>query len=80
MVAQEMSTRSVNEWVPELIVADKQARVVVLGDLNDFEFSETTDVLERDAPGSECELDAEQQRDHDPPLSHFRVTGEPERN
>jgi predicted extracellular nuclease len=30
--------------------------VIVLGDLNDFEFSETANVLERGAPGTEHEL------------------------
>ena len=36
----------VNAFVDELLAADKQARIVVLGDLNDFEFSETLDMLE----------------------------------
>jgi predicted extracellular nuclease len=35
----------VNAFVDELIAADKQARVVVLGDLNDFEFSDTLAIL-----------------------------------
>ena len=48
--------RVVNGWVERLLAADKQARVVVLGDLNDFEFSETINVLQRGAPGSEYEL------------------------
>jgi uncharacterized protein len=48
--------RVVNGWVERLLAADKQARVVVLGDLNDFEFSETLNVLQRGAPGSEYEL------------------------
>ena len=48
--------RVVNGWVERLLAADKQARVVVLGDLNDFEFSETANVLQRGAPGSEYEL------------------------
>jgi predicted extracellular nuclease len=46
----------VNAWVERLLAADKHARVVVLGDLNDFEFSEMANVLERGAPGSEYEL------------------------
>jgi predicted extracellular nuclease len=46
----------VNAWVERLLAADKHARVVVLGDLNDFEFSEMANVLERGAPGSEPEL------------------------
>jgi predicted extracellular nuclease len=36
----------VNEFVRELLAADKQARVIVLGDINDFDFSETVDILE----------------------------------
>ena len=48
--------RVVNAWVERLLAADKHARVVVLGDLNDFEFSETINVLQRGAPGSEYEL------------------------
>jgi hypothetical protein len=35
----------VNAFVDELLAADKQARIVVLGDLNDFDFSETLDIL-----------------------------------
>ena len=48
--------RVVNGWVERLLDADKHARVVVLGDLNDFEFSETLNVLERGAHGSGAEL------------------------
>jgi predicted extracellular nuclease len=36
----------VNEFVRDLLAADKQARVIVLGDINDFDFSETVDILE----------------------------------
>ena len=36
----------VNAFVDELLAADKNARVVVFGDLNDFEFSRTLDILE----------------------------------
>ncbi|MFE0702053.1 endonuclease/exonuclease/phosphatase family protein [Streptomyces sp. NPDC058872] len=35
----------VNAFVDELLAADARAQVVVLGDLNDFEFSRTTDIL-----------------------------------
>jgi predicted extracellular nuclease len=35
----------VNAFVDELLAADKQARIVVLGDLNDFEFSDTLTAL-----------------------------------
>ncbi len=46
----------VNGWVERLLAADRRARVIVLGDLNDFEFSETVNVLERGAPGTHYEL------------------------
>ena len=46
----------VNAWVERLLGADRHARVVVLGDLNDFEFSETLNVLERGEPGTDAEL------------------------
>ena len=36
----------VNEFVRQVLAADKRARVLVLGDINDFEFSETTEILE----------------------------------
>jgi uncharacterized protein len=48
--------RVVNGWVERLLSVDKNARVIVLGDLNDFEFSETANVLQRGVPGSEYEL------------------------
>jgi predicted extracellular nuclease len=48
--------RVVNDWVARLLGADPHARVVVLGDLNDFDFSGTAEVLERGAPGSDQEL------------------------
>ncbi len=38
----------VNEFVGDVLAADKQARVIVLGDINDFDFSETVDILETD--------------------------------
>jgi uncharacterized protein len=36
----------VNEFVHQVLAADKKANVVVLGDINDFDFSETTEILE----------------------------------
>ncbi len=45
-----------NGWVARMLAADERARVIVLGDFNDFEFSETSNVLERGAPGSPSEL------------------------
>ncbi|MDQ3438995.1 MAG: hypothetical protein M3478_01440, partial [Planctomycetota bacterium] len=46
----------VNAWVRRLMNADPRANIVVLGDLNDFHFSETNRVLEqgrRREPGIE---------------------------
>ncbi len=36
----------VNEFARGLLAADNQARLIVLGDINDFDFSETVDILE----------------------------------
>ncbi len=36
----------VNDFVDEILDADEHANVVVLGDINDFEFSETVSILE----------------------------------
>ena len=35
-----------NEFVDDILDADRRANVMVLGDLNDFEFSETLEILE----------------------------------
>jgi predicted extracellular nuclease len=36
----------VNDFVDDILAADPNANVIVLGDINDFEFSETVDILE----------------------------------
>jgi predicted extracellular nuclease len=36
----------VNDFVDQILAADRNALVVVLGDINDFEFSETVEILE----------------------------------
>ncbi len=36
----------VNDFVDELLAADPRANVIVLGDINDFEFSQTVSILE----------------------------------
>ena len=46
----------VNSFVRKLLDIDSRARVLVLGDLNDFEFSETVKVLERGADREGLEL------------------------
>jgi predicted extracellular nuclease len=47
----------VNAWVRRLLNIDRRARVVVLGDLNDFDFSETLRVVEEgDEVGGDREL------------------------
>ncbi|MER5932269.1 endonuclease/exonuclease/phosphatase family protein [Streptomyces sp. NPDC002054] len=40
-----LQAQSVNGFVKEILAAQKNANVVVLGDINDFEFSETTKAL-----------------------------------
>jgi predicted extracellular nuclease len=44
-VQRHQQAAIVNAFVDELLAADKHARIVVLGDINDFEFSETVDTL-----------------------------------
>jgi predicted extracellular nuclease len=36
----------VNDFVDAILAKDREAKIVVLGDINDFEFSETTTILE----------------------------------
>ena len=38
----------VHDFVSSLLSVDPNANVIVLGDINDFEFSETVDILEED--------------------------------
>jgi predicted extracellular nuclease len=45
-VARHAQAQVVNDFVDELLAADDEANVIVLGDINDFEFSETVDILE----------------------------------
>jgi predicted extracellular nuclease len=45
-VARHHQAQVVNDFVDEIMAADPNANVVVLGDINDFEFSETVDILE----------------------------------
>jgi predicted extracellular nuclease len=45
-VARHAQAQSVNDFVDEILAADPQANVIVLGDINDFEFSETVEILE----------------------------------
>jgi uncharacterized protein len=44
--ARHGQARAVNDFVDELVAADPRANVIVLGDINDFEFSETVELLE----------------------------------
>jgi predicted extracellular nuclease len=44
-VGRHQQAREVRELVDDLLAADPDARVAVLGDINDFEFSETVDIL-----------------------------------
>jgi uncharacterized protein len=45
-VQRHQQATVVADFVEQLLAADGRANVVVLGDLNDFEFSETLDILE----------------------------------
>jgi predicted extracellular nuclease len=44
--ARHAQAQVVNDFVDQLVAADPQANVVVLGDINDFEFSQTVELLE----------------------------------
>ena len=45
-VQRHQQAAVVADFAEELLAADKRANVIVLGDLNDFEFSETLEILE----------------------------------
>jgi predicted extracellular nuclease len=45
-VQRHQQAQIVNDFVDELLEADENANVIVLGDINDFEFSETVEILE----------------------------------
>jgi predicted extracellular nuclease len=45
-IARHGQAQVVNDFVDQLVAADPQANVIVLGDINDFEFSQTVQLLE----------------------------------
>jgi hypothetical protein len=45
-VARHGQAQVVNDFVDAILAKDPKAKIVVLGDINDFEFSETTSILE----------------------------------
>jgi predicted extracellular nuclease len=45
-VARNGQAQVVNDFVDSLLALDPNANVIVLGDINDFEFSQTVDILE----------------------------------
>jgi predicted extracellular nuclease len=47
-VARHRQAQIVNDFVDSILAVDAQANVIVLGDINDFEFSETVAILEGD--------------------------------
>ena len=47
-VQRHQQAAVVNAFVDELLAADPRARIIVLGDINDFEFSETVAILKGD--------------------------------
>jgi len=46
--ARHAQAQVVHDFVDQLVAADPQANVIVLGDINDFEFSQTVQLLEGD--------------------------------
>jgi uncharacterized protein len=44
--ARHAQAQVVNDFVDQLVAADSRANVIVLGDINDFEFSQTVQLLE----------------------------------
>jgi uncharacterized protein len=45
-VARHAQAQVVNDFVDDIVEADPDANVIVLGDINDFDFSETVQILE----------------------------------
>ena len=45
-VQRHAQAQVVNDFVDDMLDADENANVIVLGDINDFEFSETVEILE----------------------------------
>jgi predicted extracellular nuclease len=45
-IARHAQAQVVNDFVDEILAADPNANIVVLGDINDFDFSETIEILE----------------------------------
>src|SRR5918996_740720 len=48
-VQRHQQAEVVNGFVDDILAADPYANVIVLGDINDFEFSQTVDILEGEA-------------------------------
>jgi uncharacterized protein len=44
-VARHQQAQVVNDFVDQILAADPSANVIVLGDINDFEFSQTVEIL-----------------------------------
>jgi predicted extracellular nuclease len=45
-IARHAQAANVNEFVDQILAADPNANVIVLGDVNDFDFSQTVQILE----------------------------------
>jgi hypothetical protein len=45
-VARHAQAQSVNDFADQIFAVDPQANVIVLGDVNDFDFAQTVDILE----------------------------------
>jgi predicted extracellular nuclease len=55
-VQRHQQAGEVRAFVDQLVAADPQVNVVVLGDINDFEFSRTADILVGSGPGTLLDL------------------------
>jgi hypothetical protein len=44
-VARHRQAQVVNDFVDQILAADPRANIIVLGDINDFEFSQTVEIL-----------------------------------
>ena len=55
-VKRHQQAREVRAFVDELLAANKNSRVAVLGDINDFQFSETVDILVGSGEGALTDL------------------------
>jgi hypothetical protein len=61
-VARHGQAQVINDFVDAILARDSNAGIIVLGDINDFEFSETVDILEGGVLGTLLETIAPRER------------------